>query len=113
VAHRSPKVWMLEGRDDLAVLWDLRVHPEHRRMGIGGALFRAAAQRATHMGCRHLKVETQNINVAACRFYAAQGCRLRAIDREAYAADPRVAHEAMLLWTLDLKKPARPPVGWR
>lgn len=102
VAFRSPNVWMLERRDDLAVLWDIRVHPEHRRRGIGAALFRAAARWAREKGCRHLKIETQNVNVPACRFYARQGCRLRAIDREAYAADPRVAHEAMLLWSYDL-----------
>jgi streptothricin acetyltransferase len=112
VAFRSPTVWMLEGRDDLAVLWDIRVHPEHRGKGIGSALFRAAALWAREQGCRRLKVETQSINVPACRFYAKQGCRLRAIDREAYAADPRVAHEAMLLWSFDLKRPD-PPRGGR
>jgi GNAT superfamily N-acetyltransferase len=35
VAHRTEGLDMLRGRDDLACLWDLRVHPTHRREGIG------------------------------------------------------------------------------
>jgi len=59
---------MLEGRQDLAVLWDIRVHPDHRRHGVGQALFLAAETWARARGCRQLKVETQNINLPACRF---------------------------------------------
>ena len=43
VAWNTPGVNMLEGRDDLAVLWDLRVHPGHRREGVGSRLFQHAA----------------------------------------------------------------------
>jgi GNAT superfamily N-acetyltransferase len=42
VAFRTPGLDMLEGRDDLAVLWDVRVAPEARGQGVGSALFRAA-----------------------------------------------------------------------
>ena len=101
VAWRSPKVHMLEGRDDLAVLWDFRVHPDYRRKGIGTALFRRAAQWARSKGCKQLKIETQNVNVPACRFYAAQRCHLGRIDRYGYA-EPDIAHETMLIWYLDL-----------
>jgi hypothetical protein len=45
-----------------------------------------------------LKAETQNTNIPACRFYARQGCELRAIDRFAYSEEPEVAQEIMLLW---------------
>ena len=102
VAFRSPKVQMLDGRTDLAVLWDLRVHPDWRRRGVGSRLFERVAAWARARGCRQLKIETQNVNVPACRFYASRGCRLGAIDRDGYAGDPRVSHEAMLLWYLDL-----------
>ena len=102
VAFRSPGIHLLEGLEDVAVLWDLRVHPDHRGRGIGTALFDRSAAWAREQGCRQLKIETQNINVRACRFYAARGCRLGAIDRYGYAGDPRVAHEVMLLWHLDL-----------
>ena len=99
VAWNSPGLDMLEGRRDLAVLWDLRVAPESRRQGIGEALFRAAEEWAIARGVRRMKVETQNINVPACRFYAAQGCTLGAIHRFAY---PTLPDETQLLWYKDL-----------
>ncbi|HSJ58691.1 MAG TPA: GNAT family N-acetyltransferase [Anaerolineae bacterium] len=102
IAFDTPGVNMLEGRRDLAVLWDIRVHPAHRGSGLGARLFREAAAWARARACTQLKVETQNVNVPACRFYAAQGCRLGAIHRYAYAAQPHVADEVMLLWYLDL-----------
>jgi len=101
VAFRSSDVNMLEGRDDLAVLWDIRVHPDRRGEGIGTCLFHEAAEWARARGCRQLKIETQNNNVPACRFYARQGCRLGSIVRRAYD-EPDLAHEVMLLWYLDL-----------
>ena len=102
VAFRSPKVHMLQGRDDLAVLWDIRVHPDCKRKGIASGLLDQAAQWARKQGCKQLKIETQNNNVPACRFYAARGCHLGVIDRYGYANVPRCAHETMLIWYLDL-----------
>lgn len=101
VAFDTPGLNCLEGRTDLAELWDIRVHADRRGEGIGAALFGRAADWARRHGCRELKIETQNTNVRACRFYAARGCRLGAIVRRAYH-EPEVAHEAMLLWYLDL-----------
>jgi GNAT superfamily N-acetyltransferase len=86
---------LLENRTDLAVLWDLRVHPDHRHRGVGQAIFRAAVSWARARGCRQIKAETQNINVAACRFYAKQGCILGAINRMAY---PDFPSEVQLMW---------------
>lgn len=102
VAFDTPDVNMLESRVDLAVLWDIRVHPDERRHGIGSKLLKHSADWARKKGCRQLKIETQNINVSACRFYAKQGCKLGAIHRYGYSGCPPVAHEAMLLWYLDL-----------
>jgi ribosomal protein S18 acetylase RimI-like enzyme len=95
IAFNTPGLTMLEGRHDLAVLWDIRVSPEARGRGIGSALFRAAEVWARERGCRGFKVETQNINVRACRFYERQGCTLRAIDRSAY---PELPDEIQMLW---------------
>jgi len=99
VAFDTAGVEMLEGRRDLAVLWDIRVAPEARGQGVGAALFRAAEGWAAARGCRRLKVETQNVNVPACRFYARQGCELGAIHRFAY---PDLPDEVQLLWYRDL-----------
>ena len=95
LAYETPGLDMLEGRSDLAVLWDVRIAPERRRQGIGTALFEAAEAWARAKGCRTLKVETQNVNVAACRFYARQGCVLHAVHRGAYSDVP---DEVQLLW---------------
>ena len=99
VAFSTPGVTMLEGRKDLAILWDIRVSPEARGEGVGSALFRAAEAWAIAKGCRQLKVETQNINVGACRFYERQGCVLRAVNPMAYRELP---DEVQLLWYKDV-----------
>lgn len=95
IAHDTPGVFMLEGRKDLAVLWDIRVAPEYRGQGIGSLLFTHVVAWATERRCALLKIETQNINVPACKFYAHRGCQLRAIHPDAY---PDFPDEAMLLW---------------
>lgn len=99
VAWNTPSVNILEGRDDLAVLWDLRVHPDYRGHGIGHRLFGAVEDWARGRGCRELTVETQDINVDACRFYARQGCALRAVNIGIF---PDVPHEAQMIWRKDL-----------
>jgi len=101
IAFDTPGVEMLEGRRDLAVLWDIRVAPESRGRGVGLALFRATEAWARSRGCVELKVETQNINVPACLFYVGQGCQLRAVNRGAY---PDLPHEIQLLWHKDLSR---------
>lgn len=95
VAWKTPGVNMLEGREDLACLWDLRVSPDHRNKGLGHRLFTHALAWSRERLCRRLKVETQNINVPACRFYARQGCELGGINRYAY---DKTLNEIQLLW---------------
>jgi GNAT superfamily N-acetyltransferase len=99
VALNTAGLIMLEGRTDLAVLWDIRVTPDARGQGVGSALFQAAEAWARTRGCRKLKVETQNINVPACTFYARQGCALSKVDRDAY---PDLSDEIQLIWCKDL-----------
>lgn len=99
VAWGTKGVQMLEGRDDLAVLWDLRVEPSRRQRGVGTALFDRAAAWARERGCVRLDVETQDINVPACRFYASRGCALRKVQPGAY---PGLPDETLLLWSLVL-----------
>jgi GNAT superfamily N-acetyltransferase len=98
VAWKTHSVDMLEGREDLAILWDIRVAPVMRGKGIGRALFEAAKSWAKERGCTELRVETQDINVAACRFYKAVGCELHSIEAGAYLG----LDEAKILWTTRL-----------
>lgn len=105
IARDTDGVTMLEGRKDLAVLWDLRVDPRKRRVGIGSALFLAVEEWAVARGCTQLKIETQNVNTPACRFYRMHGCRLGGIARSAYPAFP---DEVQLLWYKDLDRGKRP-----
>ena len=64
--------------------------------------FCRAAEWAKAGGCSQLKVETQNINVAACKFYASRGCHLGAINRYGYVNCEEAKHEVMLLWYVEL-----------
>jgi GNAT superfamily N-acetyltransferase len=95
LAFQTPYMYMLAGRRDVAMLWDLRVAPEHRGSGAGSALFLAAEVWAAERGAGWLKIETQNVNAPACRFYRKMGCTLGGFDRFAY---PGLPHETQLLW---------------
>jgi hypothetical protein len=46
-----------------------------------------------------MRIETQNINVPACRFYARRGYLLGAVHRYAY---PQLPDETQLLWYKEL-----------
>lgn len=88
-----------------ATLWDIRVAPEWRGRGVvGAALFEAAEAWARSRGATALVVETQSVNVAACRFYARRGCVLAAVDRFAY---PELPDEVRLVWRKSLAAPSR------
>ncbi len=99
LAYNTDGVHKLEGRNDITVLWDLRVHPEFRRKGIGTRLLASAIQWTKSRNCKKLKIETQNINVDACKFYKKQGCILEKINRFAYKEFP---DEIELIWSVKL-----------
>jgi len=96
----EPEVDILDGRSDLACIWDLRVDRSFRRAGIGNLLFKSVIDWARDRNCTELKVETQDINVPACRFYARQGCELRSINKNVYPPD---LDEIQFLWYLNLR----------
>ena len=95
IARDTEAVSLLEGRSNLALLWDLRVSPTHRGQALGLQIFREVEKWSLANDCTELKVETQNTNVAACLFYQRQGCELRTIDRFAY---PDLPDEIQMLW---------------
>ena len=57
VAWNTPEIEMLEGRKDLACLWDLRVHPDYRNKGIGRKLFSYSLDWARKKQCHRLKID--------------------------------------------------------
>jgi GNAT superfamily N-acetyltransferase len=91
---------MPETEREAATLWDLRVHPDFRNRGIGAKLLNEVITEIKERGCFRLTVETQNINVPACRFYARKGFTLGSIDVHGYSDSP-VSDEAKLLWYMD------------
>jgi len=97
IAWKTDGLSFTEGRDDLAALFDIRVAPERRRDGIGSLVFDHVVAWAKQRGITELKIETQNINVRACRFYANRGCSLSAINHEAY---PEFPDEVQMIWRL-------------
>lgn len=102
IAFDTPGVDLLEARTDLAVVWDLRVAEGRRRQGIGLALLREAEAWAVAQGCTELKVETQNVNAAACRLYERAGFRLASARAGVYRAVP---DEVRMVWRKDLAGP--------
>ena len=99
VAFKTPNLEMLGADSDVAALWDIRIRPDVRHSGIGSFLFRAVREWARVRGCTQIRIETQNVNLPACRFYAEMGCTLESINRFAY---PELPEEAQILWRVDL-----------
>jgi ribosomal protein S18 acetylase RimI-like enzyme len=102
IVTRTDGINMLAGRSDLAVLWDIRVDDEYKHRGIGQALFDMAVRWSKAQGMSQLKIECQNNNVPACRFYHKQGAVLGAIDEYAYFNEPKCRNEVQFIWYLNL-----------
>lgn len=96
----DPRIELLGDCATCALLWDLRVAPTLRYQGIGSALLQSAEHVATRLGASALRVETQQVNVPACRFYARNGFRLERVVADAY---PDLPTEVQLLWRKDLE----------
>jgi len=109
VAWRTAELTILEGRDDLAVLWDLRVIPAARGQGVGAALFQTAENWAKGCGYRQLRIETQNINVSASRFYEQQGCELISVKPKMY---PELPNEIQMIWQRDFEGSRPQALRW-
>ena len=102
VAARTDKLYMLAGRDDACVLWDIRVADEYKHQGIGQKLFDLAVKNAKADGYRQMIIECQNNNVPACNFYRKQGALLSKVDIYAYYQEEACRNEVQFLWYLDL-----------
>ena len=96
----DPTIDLLRDCRGCALLWDLRVAPGERRRGIGSALLLAAEDVARRRGARAFRVETQQVNVPACRLYQRHGFRLDRASAGVYAELP---DEVQLLWLKGLE----------
>lgn len=79
---------------------DIAVSPGHRRHGVGHALMQKAIQWAKEKGLPGMMLETQNINVTACRFYESCGFQLGGFDSLLYKALHPDTDEIALYWYL-------------
>lgn len=103
LAGTTPNLYMLGGMKDACVLWDIRVDDKYKHQGIGQKLFDQVKKVAIADGYKKMIIESQNINVAACRFYRKQGAVIAKIDTNAYCSEPGLENEVQLIWTLKLK----------
>jgi ribosomal protein S18 acetylase RimI-like enzyme len=102
LCHHTPEIHMLEGRDDLGVLWDIRVNSIYKHQGIGQNLFNMVREKAKALGLKQLKIECQNNNVPAVDFYLKQGAHIGVIHKYAYFKEKDISDEVQLLMYLDL-----------
>ena len=99
VIMHAPRIDLLRDYPDCALLWDIRVAPDARGQSIGSTLLRAVEQVARRRGARVIRVETQQVNVPACRFYRRHGFKL---DRATHGVYPDLPNEMQLLWSKKL-----------
>lgn len=102
VVSKTENIHMLDGRDDMSVLWDIRVDNRYKHQGVGTKLFSMATEWSKSKGFKQMKIECQNNNVVACRFYHKHGAALGKIDEYAYYGDEDDDKEVQLIWYLDL-----------
>ena len=75
-----------------------------RRHGVGRALMTAAEAWTRQQGLPGIMLETQNVNVAACRFYERCGFTLSGFDQRLYRGFDPDTIEVALFWYRDLSR---------
>jgi len=80
-----------------AMIEDIGIANSHRRRGVGAALLAQATEWARQNGYCGLMLETQDVNVSACRFYASNGFAIGGVDTRLYANFP-TANEKAIFW---------------
>jgi ribosomal protein S18 acetylase RimI-like enzyme len=79
---------------------NIAVNRAYRKKGVGQQLMQQAVAWAKAMNLPGLMLETQNINVPACRFYERFGFRLKGFDTQVYQALMPETEEVALYWYL-------------
>jgi streptothricin acetyltransferase len=94
-----PQEW-----NDTAWVWNIMLDTAIRRRGVGRALFERAVAWAHRQGYRALGLETQTNNIAACKFYAAVGCRIDGIRETLYTNRDMERGEVAIFWMYEIKE---------
>jgi len=84
--------------NNFAYIEDIRVSSEFRRKGTGIALLEKAEEWSRKGDMPGIMLETQDVNVSACKLYERAGFILGGVDRKLYSATERYAHETALFW---------------
>ncbi len=79
---------------------DFTVDARFRRRGIGRAMMRKAVDWAKEKNLPGIMLETQDVNVPACRFYEKFGFALRGFDTHLYKGLTPSTDEIALYWYL-------------
>ncbi|MCQ6562853.1 GNAT family N-acetyltransferase [Paenibacillus mendelii] len=80
-----------------ALIEDIEVARSHRQKGIGGELLKKAAEWARQNNLIGLTLETQDVNISACRFYAKNNFVIGAVDTMLYS-NFSTANEKAIFW---------------
>ncbi len=97
------RVW-----NDTVELVNLRIDQDYRRQGLGWRLWHRGLDFARGAGVRAIMIETQNTNLAACKFYERMGCQLVGLN-EAFYANNGAATEIALFWAYFLTREVELP----
>ncbi|MFC1947547.1 GNAT family N-acetyltransferase [Chloroflexota bacterium] len=81
-----------------AYIEDIRVSSDFRRRGIGVALIKSAEEGEKKGEMPSIMLETQDVDVSACRLYEKAGFILGGVDKKLYGATKKYAHETALFW---------------
>lgn len=96
----SGQVILRKNWNHYAYIEDIVVDIHFRRRGIGRALMQEAIAWAKSKQLPGIMLETQDINVAACRFYESCGFKLGGMDRFLYKVISIGSDEIALYWYL-------------
>lgn len=98
--ERAGQIRLRKFWNGYAYIDDLAVEEKYRRQGVGRRLMDSAIEWAKARGFPGIMLETQDINVPACRLYASCGFALRGFDTHLYKALDPATDEIALYWYL-------------
>jgi streptothricin acetyltransferase len=100
-AELAGEVRIAKHWNSYALLDDFVVEPKFRRQGVGRALIQRCIEWAKDKSFVGITLETQDINVPACRLYESCGFKLRGFDTHLYNGLNLFNDEIALFWYLD------------